>query len=422
MSKLSTFLSTFLSPNSLDYSALHKTIISLLASVVEIDKLMQSVLSALLRSLSINNGAIVVLKGGVIGRIEFLGYPGQVPFSGTELNWLLSQSTSLIQLKDLKESVEKDFFIAKNLSLIVTLGPKEERIGYLLLGKKNNNLTYSHHDIALLTDLAPQMTIALKNAESRREIQEFNFTLAGKVAERTRQLEEAQAKELRLKDEFVFIATHDLATPVTAISGFTALINARNEPVSDTLKQNLHAITEASDRLKVLVNDLLEVARSDAGTIKVKVVKTDLTPLIKSALVLATPQATAKQVELKTELSDNCFVQGDASKLSEIIENLLSNGIKYNKPGGSVTVTTTINDTTCELIVKDTGLGIPTTEHTKVFTKFFRSDDPVVRTLPGTGLGLFVVRMLTEKMGGTISFSSTRGIGTTFTLRFSRAT
>jgi len=240
------------------------------------------------------------------------------------------------------------------------------------------------------------------------------------LIDRTHELEEAQAVQLKLKDEFVFIATHDLATPVTAISWVTQMISARSENISDQLKKDLMIISDASDRLKVLVNDLLQVARSESGTVKIDLVDVDARKIIETAVQEVGPLAADKKINIAINLAPNNTIKADPNKLSEVFENILSNGVKYNKEGGSLSISSHPQDDGVVFEFKDTGLGIPEAEIAKVFTKFFRSEKPEVRAHPGTGLGLFVVRMLTEKMGGKISFESIEDKGTTFSIFFKR--
>lgn len=227
----------------------------------------------------------------------------------------------------------------------------------------------------------------------------------------------AKARELlKLKDEFVFIATHDLKTPVTAIDGYISLIKEDKPDFSKEVEENFEAVEEASERLKQLVNDLLEVARGESGTIKVEVKSMDVNELIDKVVKEVKPTAEEKHVSLNINLDQaNKIVMGDSEKLAEVLENLLSNAVKFSKPeGGKITITTKRLDAMLEVVVADNGFGIPKAEQQKVFTKFFKYRGDNTRKVPGTGLGLFVVRMLVEKMGGRIGFTSEEGVGTTF--------
>ncbi|MBN1169236.1 hypothetical protein JXA63_05090 [Candidatus Woesebacteria bacterium] len=249
------------------------------------------------------------------------------------------------------------------------------------------------------------------------------------LEERTKELRETQKRELakanellKLKDEFVFIATHDLRTPVTAIRGYLDMIQNCGDEFSEETKENFKFVMQSSDRLNRLVNDLLEVARSESGTIKVEVKPVDIVPVIEKCIKEVEPSAAENNIEIKTEIGkDEWYVLGDGVKLEEVMENLLTNGVKYNKQGGELKVSLKEEDKSLVVSVSDTGIGIPKEHQDKVFEKFFRSQTEKTKDITGTGLGLFVVRMLIEKMKGTITFKSTEGEGTTFIFKLKLA-
>lgn len=237
---------------------------------------------------------------------------------------------------------------------------------------------------------------------------------------RTEESELAKANELlRLKDEFVFVATHDLKTPVTAIDGYISLIEREKPKFSKEIKSNFEEVKSASDRLKQLVNDLLQVARGESGTIKVNVAKVDVSKIVKEIIEEVEPVANEKKVKITAKFDEGSqYAIVDEEKFPEVIENLLSNAIKFNKPGGSVKVEAKKVGSEIQIKVGDTGYGIPKEEQAKVFEKFFKYRGEKTADVPGTGLGLFVVRMLVEKMGGKIAFTSDENRGTTFSLTF----
>lgn len=220
----------------------------------------------------------------------------------------------------------------------------------------------------------------------------------------------------KMKDEFVFIATHDLKTPVTAIDGYISLIEKKQPKFSEDIEKNFEEVKAASDRLKQLINDLLQVARGESGTIKVEIAPVDINEIITKVREEVQVIADNKKVKLTTNFDPSVkIVLGDALKLPEIIENLMSNAIKFNNPDGSVVVTTKKAENFLEIAIADTGHGIPIAEQSRVFEKFFKYRNEKTQDVPGTGLGLFVVKMLIEKMGGKISFTSAEEKGTTFT-------
>lgn len=246
--------------------------------------------------------------------------------------------------------------------------------------------------------------------------EEERLTFLGREALEKLVLE--RSKELlKMKDEFVFIAAHDLRTPVTAISSFVSLINEQRDKLSADLQEDLDAVVEGTNRLKQLINDLLQVARSDSGTMKIELAPININTLIGQTYKELELPAQKRGISIELRLDTvHKTVMADEKKLSEVLENLFSNAVKYNKDKGKITVTTALKDKSLVLTIADTGLGIPATQQLKVFQKFFRADMDSMKNISGTGLGLFVVKMLVEKMGGTITFSSQEGVGTTFTI------
>lgn len=391
-----------------------------ISSEIDIKFLEVKILKALNNYLKISSSSILLLSDFLTRPISSLDDVNSPNIKYAKIEGMTHQIKSVIIYEKIKDPVIKDLFKELNIKLVLPLKVSDEDVGLLILGPRKSGSSYSKRDVKFLESIATQISLSLKNADSYRKIRDFSQTLENKVIERTRQLEESQLQQLKLKDEFVFIATHDLATPVTAISGFTALISNRKEQVSPELAGYLSAISEASARLKVLVNDLLQVARSESGTIKIALEPLDAKQIIEAAVRQITPLASEKKINIILSLSSDNNILAEPKKLSEICENLLSNGVKYNKDGGSLTITSKVDNDKYLLEFKDTGFGIPSSEQSRVFTKFFRSESAIVRQLPGTGLGLFVVRMLIEKLGGKISFKSVEGQGTIFKLILNR--
>lgn len=343
-------------------------------------------------------------------------------FNKDELLQTLFHASSVpLIFEELTDENLKEIMRQKDITLTIPLRVQKDKIGLLVLGPKASGDLYADRDLETLEIFAPQAAIAIQNAQHLDEIESFNKTLEAKVEERTHELKISQSQALKLKDEFVFIATHDLATPVTAISGFMAMIKERKEKMSSSLREDLTSIADASARLKVLVNDLLQVARSDSGTITVSVEPLSVKPVLAQIVEELSPQATQHQVDVSLKIPASTRIMADPKKFAEIAENLVSNGIKYNKEGGKLSISAEEDARFVTLIFKDTGLGIPKSEQGEVFSKFYRSSKPEVRQKPGTGLGLFVVRMLTQKMRGKIRFESQDGLGTTFYLSFLKA-
>jgi len=225
-----------------------------------------------------------------------------------------------------------------------------------------------------------------------------------------------QEREIqKLRDEFVFIAAHELRSPVTSIRGAIEIIfEAPDFP--KYLREDLEIASLASDQLGKLVNDLLQVARFEAGAMKIEVESLDIIPLINTVIKELSPSVNKKhvQVNMKADEEDPVMVLGDPQKTREVVTNLLSNAIKYNRENGSVDISLLKQDSSVTIEFKDTGYGIPKEQQDKIFQKFYRVKASETREVLGTGLGLFITRMLVEKMGGRITFTSVEGKGSTF--------
>lgn len=219
-----------------------------------------------------------------------------------------------------------------------------------------------------------------------------------------------------LKDEFVFIAAHELKTPVAAIKGYLSIINdGLAGPVSDKVKEFILKVLNANNRLIRLVEDLLEVARSEAGRIKVDVVKTDIAPVVNETLSELKPLADEKGIQtIYTPLVPMPAILGDNGRIREVLVNLIGNAIKYTTGNGSIEITHDVTNKNLVTHIKDHGLGISKEAQAKLFTKFYRVATKETATISGTGLGLFIVKQIIEKMGGTIWVESEEGKGSTF--------
>lgn len=238
-----------------------------------------------------------------------------------------------------------------------------------------------------------------------------------KIEESQRVEIERSKKLLKLKDQFFFVATHDLKAPIVAIRGFVDIISAAETKVPPDILEDIKSIEEAGERLNTLVKDLLEIARSESGTIKVETVPVNIVNIIEKVGRSAKPSADERNITLELNLDPiQKGVIGDEAKLTEVFENLVSNAIKYNKEGGKVSIFTKPVAGGLQVIVSDTGIGIPKGEQYRVFSRFFRSESDAVRAVSGTGLGLYVTKLLIEKMRGSINFNSNESKGTTFTV------
>lgn len=223
-------------------------------------------------------------------------------------------------------------------------------------------------------------------------------------------------KELeRLKDEFVFIAAHELRTPVTAIRGYAEMLGDLKEKIPPQGSEFVTRLQQSGARLANLVNDLLEVARSQAGRLKVQTSPQDLVALIQTTLAELKPLVAEKKHTLTfTPPAALPTVMADKDKLQEVLVNLIGNAIKYTPVGGQVQVAVSVKADRVVTAITDTGIGIAPQDQAKLFERFFRVESDATKNIQGTGLGLFIVRQLVERMDGKIWVTSEVGKGSTF--------
>jgi signal transduction histidine kinase len=229
--------------------------------------------------------------------------------------------------------------------------------------------------------------------------------------------ERAHAADLlALKDQFVFVAAHELRAPVTAIKWALEVLQKKNPQAFSVSPESLEALSINSNRLLNLVEDLLQVSRLESGVVKITREPIELRSVADASLAAFAGEAEKRGIALCSSIPRDVRVVADPVRLREVFDNLVGNAIKFNKVGGTVTLAASVDDEhTVSFSVADTGLGLSKEDTSHVFEKFWRSSG--VNRIEGTGLGLFIVQQLVVRMDGEISFTSALGKGTTFHIR-----
>ncbi len=236
----------------------------------------------------------------------------------------------------------------------------------------------------------------------------------------------------QLKDEFVFIAAHELRTPVAAMKGYLQLIlDGTTGQIPDATRTFIEKVIASNQRLIQLVNDLLEVARSQAGRLTIKVAPTDIAPTITSTLDELRSLAEEKGIAMSydPQLPGGATlprILADADRVKEVMVNLVGNAIKYMGGAGTITITHELGADgkgvpTLITHIADTGIGMSAEAQQKLFEKFYRVQTDKTKNITGTGLGLFIVKEMIEKMSGTIGVVSEEGKGSTFSFALKTA-
>lgn len=220
----------------------------------------------------------------------------------------------------------------------------------------------------------------------------------------------------RMRDAFVATVSHELRTPLTSISGFLEMMEDEEHGIDETGRTYLEVIRRSADRLQGLVEDLLLIAQIEAHRVELAADRVDLAALVTRCIEACRPTATEKRISLELAADSPPFVRGDQRRLAQMIDNLVSNAMKFTEAGGTVTVTVERHGDAARFVVADTGIGIPAAEQAQVFSRFFRASTATRHAIPGTGLGLAISRALVEQHGGTIALESEEGSGTRVTV------
>jgi signal transduction histidine kinase len=252
--------------------------------------------------------------------------------------------------------------------------------------------------IRFATRLADHAAIVIENARLHEKVRRAN----------------------QAKLEFVSFVAHELRTPMTSIRGYASLLgNEMVGTLSPRQKEFAEAIHRNVDQMKVLVSDLQDISRIEAGRLRLEKQAVSLKGALREAFQATKDEIGNRYHSMRSDIPDDLpAVLADPTYLTRILVHLLSNARKYTQEGGHIRVRARCVDGTVQCTVIDNGIGISREDQAQLFTKFFRSEDPAIREMPGTGLGLSIAKHLVEMHGGETKIESQLGAGTavTFTM------
>jgi PAS domain S-box-containing protein len=279
--------------------------------------------------------------------------------------------------------------------MMIPLASGERPLGTLMLATGESGRRYGQFDLELAMEFGHRAALALENASLLLEAQEAN----------------------RVKDEFLAVVSHELRTPLTPILGWVSLLQSKKTD-SSAAAYGVTVIERNARALARIIDDLLSLTRIMAGKLQIDLSPIDLAPVIEAAVEGLRPSAHAKQVSIDVQCARGIpAVSGDATRLQQVIWNLVSNAVKYTPAGGKVQVRLVRAGPSAEISVSDTGRGISPEFLPHVFERFRQADSSITRAYGGLGLGLAIVRHLVELHGGTVRASSGgEGLGACFTV------
>lgn len=282
--------------------------------------------------------------------------------------------------------------------LIVPLKARGRTFGAITLVSSSPERAFSDDDRALAEDMAQRAAQAIDNAQLYEDAQEA----------------------IRMRDVFFSVAAHELRTPITALSGQAQLLRRRAERDGNLAERDRRAVATIGDqaqRLTRLVNAMLDIARIERGQLRLDTQRLDLAALV--GHLVDEMRLTADRHTIQLELPDRpVMIDGDALRLEQVVQNLVSNATKYSPGGGMIEVAVEQRDDQACLIVVDQGIGISAADLPHIFERFYRADHENAAHITGMGVGLYVVKEIVALHGGSITADSVLGRGSTFTVCF----
>ena len=280
--------------------------------------------------------------------------------------------------------------------MIVPLTTRGRTLGALTLATAESGRLYTEDDFRFAQDVAFRAALAVDNARAYNDAQVAN----------------------RLKDEFLATLSHELRTPLNAILGYSRMLQS-GMLTPDKHAHALHTVERNATSLTQIVEDVLDVSRIISGKIRLNIQSVDLPAVVSDAIATVMPAADAKQIRVQTILDPRAApISGDPDRMQQIVWNLVSNAVKFTPKHGTVQVRLERVNSHVEIVVSDTGAGIPPDFLPHIFERFRQADSGTTREHGGIGLGLAIVRHLVELHGGTIhAVSGGHEKGSTFRVR-----
>lgn len=277
-----------------------------------------------------------------------------------------------------------------------------EAMGVIIICAREDKEPYFVHFGDLAVRLPGVIAIAIDNAMLYQKIEQANIRL----------------KELdKLKDEFVSLASHELRTPMTAIKSYLWMILNKSQVISPEAKSYLEIAAQETDHLIKLVQNMLTISRIEGQRLELSIETLDLFAIVKQVYDTLQVKADEKKITFTlVPYPEKLIISGDKDKLSEVIENIVGNALKYTPENGRISIHFTLDKNNIGVHVSDTGHGISQEDLSKLFQKFGRLSDAKISKTPGTGLGLYITKQIVELHKGTIGVQSEVGKGSTFSI------
>ncbi len=399
-----------------DSSELVFTLTKIMASTLLLEDLGKRTLHELLTTMRISKGSFILFRENAEMLIVNEGHD-HPPIYNVEVIGKLFGLKRILIFEEEDDPDIKKYMQQLNIAVVLPLLEDEHNEGLLVLEGKKSGEVYSKQDIDVLKIFGPEVSVAINNSEAYEEISKFNITLKEEVEKATADLKSANEKLVgldKLKDEFVYLASHELRTPMTAVKSYLWMTLQGDAGVlNDTQKLYLNRAYSSVERLIKLVNDMLNISRIESGRVTVELQKVNIYKLTQDVVAEVLPRANELGVNVivspNTSLPD---VLADPDKIKEVLFNLIGNSLKFTPKDGNITITFYKKDNEVELEVSDSGAGISQENISKLFQKFSMLPESYAnnKNATGTGLGLYISRSIVELHKGKI-WASSDGLG-----------
>ncbi|QQR52208.1 GAF domain-containing sensor histidine kinase [bacterium] len=404
-----------------DAQALLDRVSSIFATELELNPLMNKFLRELTKTMRLVNAQLVVMEGKSVYGQTAHGKLVVAPLGPDSLPVFKHP----LMVADLMPAAHaKHVMVAQGIQVVTQLRAHGELVGYLALGDKQAGTVYSNEDLAVLEIMRKELSVAVANAKAYDEISQFNVTLQQRIRDATKRLKIANTNLRALdktKDEFISMASHQLGTPLTAITGYLSMtLDSDKNNLTADQKEFVSYALEAAEKMVYMSGDMLNVSRLNSGRFMIQRQPAELVKMVQQEIHQLEPAAARKGLTLTTELPDTPVTLSiDESKTRQVIMNFIDNALYYTETGG-VHVKLEQTKTHVILTVSDTGMGVPMAEQSKLFAKFYRAANAKSVRPDGTGLGLYLAKRVIEDQGGQLIFSSIEGKGSTFGFKLSK--
>jgi signal transduction histidine kinase len=372
---------------------------------LEMDRAMRITLEWALRQSNADAGLIGLLANDRLRIVTELGYgtsPGEPADQSVSLTlpgYQAAVDTALPQRVRFDVIGAAGFLPSSDHQVVIPIRREAAVIGLLVLESTRS----AQEDLGFLSRLSDHAAIAISNAQLYDEVQQANIA----------------------KSDFVSLVAHELKNPMTSIKGYTELLAAGAVgPVNEMQANFLNTIRSNTERMSTLVSDLNDNSKIEAGKLRLDFKLVVLSEIVDEILRSANRQIEERKQQVSVRLAKQLPpVWADPTRLGQVLTNLVSNANKYTPEGGSLVIGAEPSPNEWDpqgpgqvvhVWVHDAGIGISPEDQERIFEKFFRSEDPKAREVPGAGLGLNITRSLVEMQGGRIWFESEHGRGTTF--------